>query len=1487
MTLFSKRRMGSALCVILAGGFLFAAPASAREPAATACTVPDGGLVAETEDVAVALAAECGVEVRIAEYQDYAVRWFAEPDGRVRTETYAAAQWAKDASGQWVDADPTLVPTGDGGFRTTATVSDLRITGGDGAFVTATAPTGQRVGLDWPGTLPAPRVSGSTAVFDEVMRDVDLEVYAGADGFSYAFVVHTAAAAADPALKRIELGLQVAGLDVAADTDSDTAELTDTGGDLVYAVETPWMWDSSTPAAATATVTAGGNVVATESGLAAAMDLEVDGDTLAVLPDADLLGNPDLRYPLYIDPKFTGKISQWVNLHYGTNGQYVHQTTWSGDSYLRVGFQGWQNDNAAGLWRSAIQFNGLDDLKHRVVADAQIWMTQDHTGGCGTSYKVRLGAMDYFKRSTATFANTYPDKYIGLTATTTVSTSNEDRCGDEGDKRFKWQDSHLTDRLKYIVDRGWTTASFTIFSDNEGSRNQWRKLLPGSGKLVIWHTANKPVELFTNGERCATSAPGYKLNTLVPTLKATAPANLASAAELRFELTKVGSSSVIKQLNVSVTSKGTKTVTVPSGTLAEGTGYRWRVRVWDSDGDSARTGPYSGYCYFRVNAQPQAPNAMSTEKLGCGAQSSPTLVTTPTPTLTATPRDPDGGKVRLRYELSPPTGAVLSQKTPDGQAGTALPSRVDKSLALAEGVYRWRAQTLDEFGAGPWSSYCWFQIDTTPPEPADVAQMTVDPAPGDAVHFDLVGGGDVAEFKYVLAPEAGGNGMSVTSCNDYTCTSTADAVNGRARINVLPSSSTIDHVLQVWALDAAGNESSRTDTWFVNAPTEPVKPVGAWRFDGDTTDDAGTAELTVAAGPRYGTDRHGRAGGALEVGGDNTRCAVTGGPPVDTADSFTLAAWVRIDNYTTGAGQTIFAMPGSGGSNVKLMLNAKGTLWSVSRHSQGTGAQAYWDQATAPVSGVGAGSWVHLAGVYDAPAERLRIYVDGALAGSGQVTFDPPTGTGRMGVGCGFGGSPFEAIHGAVDDAVAVQQVLTSGQIAALAATNEGLSAGTRAWWPLRQQYAAEQSGHGPQLSTLDSASWVADQHGRANSALAFDGNTCPTAERVPVRTDGSFTTSAWVYLDPAHTTGHSRVFSLHGSRHFAAMLKYNPTTARWDFSVTDADDTAATGASVGGAATPGRWTHLAVTVNADTRRIALYVNGALAAEKTVGFALWRATELVLGCGGTADGTRSSRWKGAMSDVRVWRGVATPDTIQGLRTEQLAYWELGRDELGTDGWGADHNLVFSGAHQWVEDRYNWCHAAYGLGFAGSGYASTARPVVTTDRSFTVTAWTRLDSADGYRTVASQTGVNRMAFNLAFNPTIADGGRFQLSMPSSDGTSSGAWHRVVGKQAPELGRWYHVAGVFDFGTGTMRLYVNGVPQGEQRMIASPWQATGPFVVGAAFENGAMVNHMDGVIDQVRVWSGTVDPLVIRDLAGRLPSQPGPGSGSCDGDDEQAQ
>jgi hypothetical protein len=179
--------------------------------------------------------------------------------------------------------------------------------------------------------------------------------------------------------------------------------------------------------------------------------------------------------------------------------------------------------------------------------------------------------------------------------------------------------------------------------------------------------------------------------------------------------------------------------------------------------------------------------------------------------------------VKLGYELYSRAGALLLKKTPDAESGTVLVSRVDKSLALAEGVYRWRAQTVDEFTSGDWSAYCWFQVDTTPPEPADVVQVTVDPVPGDEVRFNLVGGGDVAKFQYILGPEANGSTMAPRACTDYTCHLTVNATDGKATINILPSSATIDHTC------CTCGRSTRPAT-SPPAPTlgSPTRPPNRW-----------------------------------------------------------------------------------------------------------------------------------------------------------------------------------------------------------------------------------------------------------------------------------------------------------------------------------------------------------------------------------------------------------------------------------------------------------------------------------------------------------------------------------------------------------------------------------------------------------------------------------------------------------------------------------
>ncbi len=308
------------------------------------------------------------------------------------------------------------------------------------------------------------------------------------------------------------------------------------------------------------------------------------------------------------------------------------------------------------------------------------------------------------------------------------------------------------------------------------------------------------------------------------------------------------------------------------------------------------------------------------------------------------------------------------------------------------------------------------------------------------------------------------------------------------------------------------------------------------------------------------------------------------------------------------------------------------------------------------------------------------------------------------------------------------------------------------------------------------------------------------------------------------------------------------------------------------------------MTVDPDHDLLQLYVDGALSDTGAISsdWSPWRASSFVIGCGGTGDDGHYSQWEGAVTDVRVWRGVANPETIAGAVTEALAYWELDESTGGTDPWGG-HDLSFTGTHEWAEDRFNDCFAAYGLGLDGEGYAHTAGAVVTTDESFTIAAWVKLTDKDGYRTVVSQTGTDYGAFNLNYN---AGYDRFQLSMPQLDAPSAGGWTRVLAAETPVLdeldgtAQWYHLTGVVDFGSGTIRLYVDGDLQGEAPLVDSPWHADGSMTIGSAEQLGQMVNPMIGMIDQVYVYQGVVDELEIDRWASNRPIVPIHPDGSCE-------
>ncbi|MEO6083321.1 MAG: LamG-like jellyroll fold domain-containing protein [Umezawaea sp.] len=173
--------------------------------------------------------------------------------------------------------------------------------------------------------------------------------------------------------------------------------------------------------------------------------------------------------------------------------------------------------------------------------------------------------------------------------------------------------------------------------------------------------------------------------------------------------------------------------------------------------------------------------------------------------------------------------------------------------------------------------------------------------------------------------------------------------------------------------------------------------------------------------------------------------------------------------------------------------------------------------------------------------------------------------------------------------------------------------------------------------------------------------------------------------------------------------------------------------------------------------------------------------------------------------------------------------------------------------------------ALALNGSATNYAS-APPVVDTSRSFSVAAWVKVDATGGFRTFVSQCGTVACAYELNYD---ANADRFAMNLPSEDKTSPSAYYATLSRNAPRLGVWTHLAGVFDAANKTVRLYVNGALDSEQAAPAG-WNATGATNIGRSFGG----NNIQGGLADVRIWdrvisaneaATTADPQLVGRVA----------------------
>ncbi|MFH8344006.1 LamG-like jellyroll fold domain-containing protein [Streptomyces sp. NPDC018045] len=383
---------------------------------------------------------------------------------------------------------------------------------------------------------------------------------------------------------------------------------------------------------------------------------------------------------------------------------------------------------------------------------------------------------------------------------------------------------------------------------------------------------------------------------------------------------------------------------------------------------------------------------------------------------------------------------------------------------------------------------------------------------------------------------------------------------------------------------------------------------------------------------------------------------------------------------------------------------------------------------------------------------------------------------------------------------------------------------------------------------------------GKTGTALQLNGTSAYAATSGPVvDTTKSFSVSAWVKLgdkDRNYT-----LLSQAGNRASGFQLYYSKHYDKWIFNrhVKDADDTTIARATSKDIAKSGAWTHLAGSYDAAKKTVSLFVDGKLQ-ESTAFTTPWRAS------GGLQIGRLlyKGAWQentlGVVDDVRVAQSAITaadaasisggdlPAHVQELASFPLDEKSGSATVSGGKGAGPVATLAGGGAELGVSGKVGTALHLNGT----TAYAATAGPVVDTTKSFSVSAWVKLDNKDRNYTFLSQAGNHASGFQLYYSKAY-DKWVFNRHAKDADDTQI---VRSTSTDVAQTGVWTQLTGVYDAAAKKIQLFVDGKPQTAAE-FTTPWRAAGALQLGRLFYQGDWQEYTAGTVDNLRVWDRAVD------------------------------
>ncbi|WP_374776441.1 ricin-type beta-trefoil lectin domain protein [Streptomyces sp. NBC_01310] len=1132
-------------------------------------------------------------------------------------------QRVKTAAGAWQPVDATLRANADGTVSPAAVPSKLSLSGGGaGPMATMTTTDGKKLALKAPFPLPKPSLNGDSALYPSVLPGVDLELSATTlGGWRQVLIVRTAEAAANPAVKKLQLAVEADGLTVSADG-AGNLKAADSQGKTRFSAPIPLMWDSAgsgAPAPAPLSKSAGAqaqrSVPAEDTATPSSTDgpgtgatvqkiaTTVDTKGIQLVPDAALLGRG--TGPWYIDPGWNPTLDNanqaWAQVQEAFPDTNEFNGTQYGQDKPATGYCGYIVGNPPcdreGRSRAYFQIGMDSRLQGSEVINATFYATVVSSSSPSTVTPMGLYSTGYISNPTSW--NQQPcakaSRMGGCSKVGAITMSGS------GDIQFD-----VKALVKSAVSGKWPTVTLGLAPDDEYNK-YYRQRFTNTPHIVVEYDI-QPTVWWPR----ASPTPGFADTSSYADCRTPGTANPWDnpgwvGANNNITLTTSTYSATGQQLWTAFQywddDKGGETkyaetgwqsshgaVSADIGSLTDGHQYGWHARTTDGTLTSANT----EMCFFRIDRTPPTAGLTSTDFPASGTIGAhPKRAGEPgTFTLTGTDPGPVGGGrssglACARWTTDPVKAASTGWKCTDTGPGVVklTDGKADINITPPNwGTNYVYLQTQDNAGNMSQPAVYSYYAPSNPSSPAPIfGDLTGDRKadillPDTAGSLRVIGGGSdpAAAPKAGIDSAPGGNGWNGIQISHRGSL-------GYKAVDDLFAHAPSDPDLSLYRNDGFTGRFDSRATMTVTKPTDCVAPSFTPIVCGDNGYGPDWSHVTqIAAFGNHTGDSNGKPNSVprtslLFIENGRLWLATAGAPDKLATPAILLSAndtrWGSYDLITPGRAE------GTNFPTLWARYKADGTLraFPVKGTAQAPDLTGFTDP--------GAGATI---GQVD-PKTFPRIGSDGDLTGDGIPDLWAVDANQQLVAFNGIGTRP--------DPDRVPYPTLTGIDPTPVALGNLNMP---KAQWLLTGETdSTTPSTVGNFPATVTGITWpTATISGRSTNYAAFAGpSSLITAPDPVIDTRKSFTISTTALVTKAGGV----VLSQDLTRGSSLLLFPNHHKNTWEFSLANADadgmpydTTTETNTAVGIAF--NTWTQLTAVYDHTTGQMRLYVNGTLAA---------------------------------------------------------------------------------------------------------------------------------------------------------------------------------------------------------------------------------------------------------------------------------------------------